>query len=104
MAPPLSQSIHDSVLSVSFCGWAISTPPSTPSFILFSVLNSGETKIDNNTNGELRVKLVFLGKHLRSCYVDGETITTDQDTCNKRKSNKSEIISFTVSENCDGLI
>ena len=47
---------------------------------------------------------MFLGKHLRSCYVDGETITTDQDTCNKRKSNKSEIISFTVSENCDEMI
>ena len=104
MAPPLSQSIHDSVLSVSFCGWAISTPPSTPSFILFSVLNSGETKLIIIPNGGLRVKFMFLGKHLRSCYVDGETITTDQDTCNKRKSNKSEIISFTVSENCDEMI
>merc|ERR1719266_599540 len=67
--------------SVSFCGWAISTPPSTPLFTLFSVLNSG--------------------KHLRSCYADGETITTDQDTCNKIKFNKSEIIPVRVSQNCD---
>ena len=41
------------------------------------------------------------GKHLRSCYADGETITTDQDTCNKIKFNKSEIIPVRVSQNCD---
>ena len=38
------------------------------------------------------------GKHLRSCYVDGGTTTTDRDTCNKRKSSK-----INSSQNCDKI-
>ena len=49
----------------------------------------------------MAIKLILSGKHLRSCYVGVGTITTDRDTCNKNKFNKSEIIPVRVSQNCD---
>ena len=51
---------------------------------------SEEEKTYNNDAG-LGGQSNVSGKHLRSCYVDGGTTTTDRDTCNKQKL--SEIIS-----------
>ena len=67
-------------------------------YTVFSPEFRWRKKQTNNNDAGLGSQSNVSGKHLRSCYVDGGTTTTDRDTCNKRKLSK-----INSSQNCDKI-